>query len=99
MSESHLGMNTGSRNGMYGTVWIHNSELNISKQVKIEDVNTLINNGWDIGRVAKRVIDKTKPAHFRCWINDGSKSKFVLKSEVKKFIENGWKLGRLSFIR
>ena len=82
------------RNIMSRSIWIYNEK---TLQRKIWPKNENIPEGWVRGGVKHRKIDETHPAHLRCWINDGSKSKFVLKSEVNKFIENGWKLGRLSF--
>ncbi len=49
MSESSKGMNTGYKNGSYGTCWITKDGAN--KKIKKEEIDIYLNLGWNKGRV------------------------------------------------
>ena len=43
----------GEKNSHFGTVWIYNLELKISKSIKKEELEVYINQGWIKGRKMK----------------------------------------------
>lgn len=77
MSERHKG----SGNHNFGKVWIYNESLNEKIMVSKNQLDSFLHDGWILGRTKQKKIDETRPSHFRCWINNGTESKFVLKSE------------------
>jgi group I intron endonuclease len=43
----------GERNSQFGTVWIYNSDLNLSRKIKKEELDLFISQGWIKGRRMK----------------------------------------------
>ena len=87
----------GKGNPNFGKIWVYNEKLDKKIMITKDQLDSFLNDGWILGAVRPRRIDETRAAHFRCWINNGTESKFVLKSEQEQFISEGWKPGRLSF--
>lgn len=98
ISEQNSRLFLGSGNPNFGKVWIYNEQLDKKMMVKKECVDDYLNSGWILGAAKPRIqkIDESKPAHLRCWINNGRESKFILKTEVDIYISQGWCKGRLA---
>ena len=43
----------GESNSQFGTVWIHSLELKLSKKIKRDDLQSLLSDGWLVGRKMK----------------------------------------------
>ena len=84
-----------------GRIYINNGE--ITKHVKLEDVQSYLEQGWVVGRILsekhKAYIDFMKgegaTTHGTKWINDGEVNKMVKLCEVQTFLDKGWQLGML----
>lgn len=50
MKKSHIGKHVGSKNSQYGTVWMYNEDLRLSKKVQRTDMNDWLLTGWKQGR-------------------------------------------------
>lgn len=53
ISEKNKILLRGNNNGSFGTIWIYNEELQISKKIKKENIEQYLKFGWKIGRKIK----------------------------------------------
>jgi len=78
----------GRNNSQYGTRWISNITLKISKKIKItSDVPA----GWVIGRNKWNSRELRKKSLPKMLINDGKKHRYIEKTAL---IPKGWSVGR-----
>ncbi len=72
MSEQMSIKQKGELNSQFGSMWIHNLELKISKKIDKNDLSVWIENGWLKGRIIKFDKSPRKPR------------KKILKQKIKK---------------
>jgi hypothetical protein len=48
---------SGTKNSQFGTMWIHNASTFVAKKIKVD---SLVEEGWVLGRYPKREIPKTE---------------------------------------
>lgn len=77
-SEVQKEAQSGTSNSQFGTKWIHNKELRVSKKVPITDI---LSTGWELGRVIRwDTSKKAKPVSYNSCPECGN-----VKNSLKKF--------------
>lgn len=85
----------GSAAAQIGMVWIHRIEPFESIRVKREELETMIAQGWAIGRTPKKIHQIVrKNWNRKQWMNDGARSIMVDRETVDQHIQEGWSIGR-----
>ena len=87
MSEAHLG----EKNSTFGTHWMYDTN-NIHKQVKKDEINLYLQNGWKLGKIGDNTIHHAYGTH---WITKGDSYKQVKTEEISGYLKNGWVKGAI----
>lgn len=85
IGEANKKKQSGSYNSQFEKVWMHQDCENI--KVKIEDVESLILEGWKRGRY----VEKNK----KVWIQNGIHQTKIEIDRLDHFLKSGWNKGRL----
>lgn len=89
---------------LQGTVWVKNKDLNLTKQIPVDELQNHLDDGWEKGRLLsdkgreKLKQQKSGAQHScfgRCRIyhEELKKNKMVPKDDLSHWFNEGWKLG------
>ena len=68
------------------TIYVNKNNKN--KRIKEKDVETYLENGYNIGMYRKN-------AKGRIWVNNGVESKMIFPNELDFYVENNFIIGRI----
>lgn len=94
ISEKNKISQKGNKNSCYGTCWIYNDKKE-SKQIKKEQLDEYISNGWHKGRIIQNKENIIKANQDRSWINKDGKTKQIYTKDLEQYLNDGWERGRV----
>ena len=94
ISEKNKISQKGNKNSCYGMCWICNDKKE-SKQIKKEQLDEYISNGWHKGRIIQNKENIIKANQGKTWINKDGKTKQIYTKDLEQYLNDGWERGRV----